>query len=74
MVHKKTVSVWSFMMHHHVRFRNPFYEYKDGVLRVNDLACNMRFWKEYFFQYAPKKNKLGFAPIQVRMVLTFRIT
>jgi len=52
---ERTVSVWSYVLEHEYVYKNPFYVHNPGVLLVNTLPCNMRFWREHLLQHAPTK-------------------
>lgn len=59
----KTVSIWSYILEQEYQFRNPFYIHNPDILFANTIPCNMRFWKEYFLQYAPVKSTFTDLPI-----------
>lgn len=68
---KKTVSIWSYYLENPEKFQNPFYEMRNKLVKVNYLACNMRLWREHFFQYSPRK-KLGLFGLKDNLSLFYQ--
>lgn len=51
--HTRTISVWSYFMEFDSKYKNKFFdESKTGILNLRPYVAYMRFWREYFMQYA----------------------
>ena len=58
-LHKRTVSLWTFLNTSKERYINPLYDPKDDYILPNSSILNLSLWEEYHLMWTPFKRTLN---------------